>query len=71
MFDVFGAVMLLAFIALALCAVYLLFAIIGDMAKARGHSPWAWWTMSLLWSPIGSIFVLWLFFPIETGRDSN
>ncbi len=44
--------------------IWLLFSHIGDMAKRRKHSPWAWWFLALCWSPFGSIFVLWAFFPI-------
>jgi hypothetical protein len=39
-----------------------LFALVGRMARDRGHSPWPWWLLSLAWSPIGSIVVMWLFF---------
>jgi uncharacterized RDD family membrane protein YckC len=55
--------------ALALCLslylIYFVFAKVGDMAKARGHSPWPWWFISLAWSPFGSMFVLWLFFRVQ------
>ncbi|MGB0158585.1 hypothetical protein [Thalassovita mediterranea] len=53
------------FILIFFYAVYALFAHIGDMARRRGHSPWPWWIISVLWSPFGSIAILWLFFEIK------
>lgn len=54
---------------LALCLtlylIYFIFAKVGNMASARGHSPWPWWFISLAWSPFGSMLVLWLFFPVQ------
>ncbi|MCG7494773.1 hypothetical protein MHM86_14555 [Thalassobius sp. Cn5-15] len=47
--------------------IYLLFAHIGAMARRRGHNPWPWWVISVLWSPFGSIAILWLFFAIKSN----
>ncbi len=57
----------LAAIALALYVTWLIFAIVWQMAEDRGHNPWAWIIVSLCWSPFGSMFVLWMFFPL--GRQ--
>jgi hypothetical protein len=43
-----------------------LFALVGRMARDRGHSPWPWWLLSVVWSPIGSIVVMWLFFRVRS-----
>ncbi len=43
---------------------WLIFWTVGEMARARGHSPWPWWIISLCWSPFGSMVVLWLFFDV-------
>ena len=43
---------------------WLIFAVVADMAKNRGHSPWPWWIKSVFWSPFGSMIVLWLFFDV-------
>lgn len=59
-----GVVMLSGF-ALVILFIWGLFAHIGDMAIRRGHSPWPWWFLSVVWSPFGSIFVLWVFFSIK------
>ena len=48
-----------------LYVIYLIFAVEGEMARARGHSPWPWWFISLAWSPFGSMFVLWMFFDVQ------
>ncbi|MGR3815188.1 MAG: hypothetical protein ACU0AU_13915 [Cognatishimia activa] len=58
-------VLALIMLVLVLLFFWLLFSHIGDMARRRGHSPWPWWFLSVVWSPFGSIFVLWFFFPIE------
>ena len=66
MFEV--GVTLLIFIG-AIWLPYVLFALVGDMARVRGHNPWPWWLLSLSWSPFGSIVVMWLFFnPIEVHQ---
>lgn len=59
------AIFALFFLIFVVGFIWLLFKWIGDMARARGHSPWPWWFISLAWSPFGSIFVLWLFFPTK------
>jgi len=38
---------------------------VGNMAKARGHNPWPWWILSIVWSLFGSIIILWLFFKVK------
>ena len=61
---------LLMIIALIAGVIWIL-KIVGDMAVARGHSPWAWWFVSLAWSPFGSMFVLWLFFQKLKTNDKE
>ena len=56
------ALIILVFVVLC---VWFLFSHIGDMARRREHNPWAWWLLAIFWSPIGSIFILWAFFPIK------
>jgi hypothetical protein len=59
----------LLLIAAAIWLTYVLFALVGNMARDRGHNPWPWWLLSLSWSPIGSIVIMWLFFaPIEASK---
>ncbi len=62
---------LLPFAAITVIGVilYQLFALVGDMATDRGHDPWVWWIISLVWSPVGSIIVMWVFFPIEDDES--
>jgi hypothetical protein len=60
MFELIAALLLFA---AAIWLMYALFALVGDMARDRGHNPWPWWLLSLSWSPIGPIVVMWLFFP--------
>ncbi len=67
MLEIFGTACALL---LFLCIIYLIFAAVGDMARARGHSPWPWWFISLAWSPFGSMFVLWMFFDLQ-GKDDE
>lgn len=55
----------LLFLTFAIICIWLLFSHIGDMARRRDHNPWGWWFLSVVWSPFGSIFVLWAFFPIK------
>lgn len=65
MFEILG---LLAMIAVPVAMIWLiraLFVLVGEMARARGHNPWPWWLLSLAWSPLGAIVVLWLFFPVQ------
>lgn len=50
--------------------VYLFVVIVGDMARIRGHSPWLWWLVSLAWSPIASILILWTFFDIVDAEEN-
>lgn len=68
MLEVFLAVFGIFF---SLYLIYLIFAVVGDMAKARGHSPWLWWFISLVWSPFGSMFVLWLFFDVQDEEPTR
>ena len=50
----------------ALCwVIYALFALVGDMARVRGHNPWPWWLLSLAWSPLACIVIMWLFFSVK------
>ncbi|CUK19852.1 hypothetical protein RUE5091_04437 [Ruegeria denitrificans] len=49
---------------LVILVIWLIFSVVGDMARARGHSPWPWWIISLCWSPFGSMLVLWIFFDV-------
>ncbi len=53
------------FLLFAVVLLLALFWLIGNMARARGHSPWPWWILAVFWSPFGSIIILWLFFPVE------
>ncbi|OBY25226.1 hypothetical protein [Leisingera sp. JC1] len=48
--------------------VWLVFSLVGDMARARGHNPWPWWLLSIAWSPFASIVILWLFFSVEESK---
>ncbi len=41
--------------------IIVLFVWVGDMAKARGHSPWPWWILSFFTSPFLAIIIMWLF----------
>lgn len=68
MIEVIGA---LIGIGLMGVLVWAIFSLIGEMARDRGHNPWAWWFLALAWSPFGSIFVMWLFFPIKDGEASE
>ena len=58
-----SAIISYVFIVFAIIIYLSLFVVVGDMAKARGHNPWPWWLLSLVWSVVGSIAILWLFFP--------
>ena len=49
----------------SLYLIYFVFAVVSNMARARGHSPWPWWFISLAWSPFGAMVVLWMFFDIQ------
>jgi hypothetical protein len=49
---------------LTIWIVYVIFQIVGEMAEARGHSPWPWWIISLCTSPFTAMFLLWLFFDL-------
>ncbi len=67
--SVEGLVALIGMLAV-LALVWVIFSIVGDMARDRGHSPWPWWIVSLCWSPFGSMIVLWLFFDVvDQGED--
>lgn len=55
-------------LALIIVIVWALFSLVGEMARDRGHNPWPWWLLSIAWSPIASIIVLWLFFSVEDSR---
>ncbi len=61
----------LALLTLVLVIVWQVFALVGDMARERGHSPWPWWLISFFWSPFGSMFVLWLFFQKLDEEDEE
>jgi len=69
MFEAIFMLLLLIALIWFTCA---LFALVGDMARDRGHNPWPWWLLSLSWSPIGSIVVMWLFFdPIDVPETHD
>ena len=55
-------------LALMVVIVWALFSLVGEMARNRGHNPWPWWLLSIAWSPIASIIVLWLFFSVEESK---
>ncbi len=58
------------FLVILVWLVVSLFEIVGRMATARGHNPWFWWLLSLVWSPLATIVLLWLFFaPTEADGD--
>ena len=65
MLDVFTFVVAGFFFVASIWLIFALFKIVGDMAIKRGHNPWPWWLLSLSWSPIGSILIMWLFFDIQ------
>ena len=56
-------------VALALALLVWLFVVIARMARLRGHSPWPWWIVALVTSPIVTIVLLWLFFDPRRGAD--
>ena len=58
-------------IALVLFIIWQLFALIGDMAEDRGHSPWPWWILAVMWSPFGSIIILWMFFDVVEDKNQE
>jgi len=60
-------------IGLMFVLVWNVFALVADMAAARGQSGFAWIVVSLIWSPFGSMAVLWLFVPLcnESGRGES
>lgn len=55
----------LAVFGLKIAIVLLLLGKVRDMAKARGHSPWPWWILFFVWSPFGSMIILWVFFDVK------
>ncbi|MCZ4269035.1 hypothetical protein O4H48_14135 [Rhodobacteraceae bacterium G21628-S1] len=55
-------------LALMVVIVWALFSLVGEMARDRGHNPWPWWLLSIAWSPIASIIILWLFFSVEESN---
>ncbi|GEM_PF-6752880 len=59
-----AAILILVYLATVLVVLWLLFATVWRMAEKRGHNPWGWLFISLCWSPVGSIIVMWVFFPI-------
>ena len=61
MYDALVTVLVYAVIVVIIWQV---FALVWQMAEDRGHNPWGWMFISLCWSPFGSMFVMWLFFPI-------
>ncbi|MEW2915300.1 hypothetical protein [Leisingera sp. JC11] len=62
------AVLPMFVLALIVLIVWAVFSLIGEMARERGHSPWPWWLISIAWSPIASIVILWLFFPVKEAE---
>lgn len=52
-------------LALIVVIVWALFSLVGEMARVRGHNPWPWWLLSIAWSPVASIIILWMFFEVE------
>lgn len=67
----FEAFVPLLFVVFALLILWLVFSTVGDMAEARGHSPWPWWIISVCWSPFGSMIVMWLFFPVLDEEETE
>ncbi len=59
----------LIFLLVAVLLTCLVFSIVGDMAKARGHSPWPWWIISLCWSPFGWTINQRLFLSLKGNSD--
>ncbi|WP_155774108.1 hypothetical protein [Rhodovulum sp. MB263] len=57
--------------ALMAIIVWQFFALVGDMAKDRGHSPWPWWILAVMWSPFGSVIILWAFFDLVEDNDEE
>ncbi len=57
--------LILTAIVLVPALIFLIFSIVGDMAVARGHSPWPWWLLSLAWSPFATMIIMWLFFSVQ------
>ncbi|WP_065332158.1 hypothetical protein [Tritonibacter mobilis] len=55
-------------LALMVVIIWALFSLVGEMARDRGHNPWPWWLLSIAWSPIASIIILWLFFSVEESN---
>ncbi|MCV2877629.1 hypothetical protein OE699_02085 [Sedimentimonas flavescens] len=53
-----------AVFAFAAFILYAIFSIVNDMAIARGQNPWPWLFLALVWSPFGSMFVLWMFYDV-------
>lgn len=49
----------------AVAVIVWLFAVAGTMARRRNHSPWPWWLLSIAWSPLVSILILWIFFSVS------
>ena len=62
---------LFGLVALGLVIAVFLFLLrtVGDMAEARGHSPWPWWILFFVWSPFGSMIILWMFFDVLEGEQ--
>lgn len=69
--DTIGFLLALFAFGLAAYLVWAVFAIVWDMVEDRGHNPWAWLFISLAWSPFGSMFVLWLFFPTQDEESEG
>ena len=57
-------ILALTFILLVPLLIYLFFSIVGDMAVDRGHNPWPWWLLSIAWSPIITMIIMVMFFPV-------
>lgn len=55
MYEAVGAILGFAIIAI----------IVWQMADNRRHNPWGWIFVSVCWSPFGSMFAMWMFFPID------
>jgi len=62
--KMFESLFALVAFGLVIAVFLLLLQTVGDMAKSRGHSPWPWWILFFVWSPFGSIIILWLFFDV-------
>ncbi|MCL7466263.1 hypothetical protein [Phaeovulum sp. NW3] len=58
-------VLVISLVTLMCFFVWHIFALVGEMAKDRGHNPWPWLLLSLAWSPFATIVILWAFFDLK------